>query len=178
MCRAVDAAPIARSLRCMTDAFAALHFPRRPWLDASAVRAAFQRLAAGAHPDRAGSTSAFAELSRAYETLRDPALRLRHFLALEQPALAAPREIPGDLIDWFPRVGARLQALKAGDSTDARSTLAALCALREEAHARIREIGAGAAVTEFEELARLLARLGFLDKWIAQLGEALLAREM
>lgn len=151
----------------MTDAFALLQLPRRPWLDTDEVRAAFQRLAASAHPDRSGSTADFTELTRAYETLRDPAPRLRHFLALEQPGLAAG-EVPADLVDWFPRVAHELK-----NPATAEPALAELTALRDATHAAIRGSSA-----DFPALARQLARLVFLDKWIAQLDEALLAQKL
>jgi len=156
----------------MTDAFALLQLPRQPWLDADQVRAAFQRLAAEAHPDRSGSATDFAELTRAYGILREPASRLRHFLALEQPDLAPVTEIPADLMAWFPRVA---QALKSTTTTPghAENALTELTALRDATHTRIR---AGAA--DPAELSRLLPRLGFLDKWIAQLEEALLALKL
>lgn len=151
----------------MTDAFALLQLPRRPWLDAGEVRAAFQRLAATTHPDRFGSTTAFVELTRAYETLRDPAQRLRHFLALEQPGLGAG-EMPADLVEWFPGVA---HALK--NPAAAESTLAELAPLRDHTHEAIRQNAAN-----LPELTRQLSRLAFLDKWIAQLEEALLAQKL
>lgn len=156
----------------MTDAFALLQLPRQPWLDADEVRAAFQRLAATAHPDRSGSTADFTELTRAYGLLREPASRLRHFLALAQPGLAPVTEIPADLMEWFPRVAKTLQNAAASPG-DAENTLAELTALRDATHARIRE-----SATDSAELARLLPRLSFLDKWITQLSEALLALKL
>lgn len=156
----------------MTDSFSQLSFPHRPWLDADEVRAAFQRLAASAHPDRSGSAADFAELTRAYNTLREPTSRLRHFLALEGPDLAAA-PMPPDLVEWFPRVAQALQ-----QTATAETTLAELTTLREAALAQVREIDSRWNAADFPELARLLARLGFLDKWTHQLSEALLALKL
>ena len=39
----------------MTDAFALLSEPRRPWLDAEALKARFLPLSAAVHPDRVHS---------------------------------------------------------------------------------------------------------------------------
>lgn len=156
----------------MTDAFVLLQLPRRPWFDAGEVRAAFQRLAAEAHPDRSGSSTDFTELNRAYGILREPTSRLRHYLSLEQPNLAPSTEIPADLMEWFPRVAKALKTTTTAPG-DAETALAELTALRDAAHARIRESAADTA-----ELTRLLPRLGFLDKWIAQLEEALLALKL
>lgn len=177
----------------MSDAFALLDLPRRPWLEADDVRAAFQRKAAVAHPDRQGESGDFSELTRAYETLREPASRLRHLLTLEQPGLTIPTGVPPDLMDWFPRVGVQLKALKdaalkraAATSALARAMATAgladanrvqndVKALREQVFVRVREIDAEWPAGDPAELATLAARLGFLDKWIAQLSEAALA---
>lgn len=153
----------------MTDAFAIMGFPRSPWLDPDEVRAAFQRLAACAHPDRSGSTADFSTLSNAYTILREPASRLRHFLSLEAPGLPTAA-MPQDLVEWFPRVA---QALKLNPPQSAETVLTQLTVLRDAAHTCIRE-HAG----DFDELARQLSRLVFLDKWIAQLSEALLALKL
>jgi molecular chaperone HscB len=84
----------------VSDYFALLGQPRRPWLDADALKEAFHRLAAQVHPDRVASASPtvraeanerFAELNAAYSTLRDIKLRLAHLLQLETGSV--PREI-------------------------------------------------------------------------------------
>src|SRR5262245_58283554 len=68
------------------DCFKILQMPRRPWLDEAAVRDRFHQLAANVHPDvAAGSAGEFADLNHAWQTLRSPASRLRHFLELEYP---------------------------------------------------------------------------------------------
>jgi curved DNA-binding protein CbpA len=161
----------------MFDAFSLLQMPRRPWLPADEVRAKFQRLAATAHPDRSGNPGDFAELTRAYETLREPVSLLRHFLALECPGRANTAVPPADLVEWFPRVAAQLQTLKR-DGASARESaaplLAELNALRTAALTRVREL----APADFDGLAQQLGRLSFLDKWTAQLGEALLALDL
>jgi curved DNA-binding protein CbpA len=159
----------------MNDAFSALGFVRRPWLDADEVRANFQRLAAIAHPDRTGSAADFAELTRAYGILREPTPRLRHFLELErvQPATG----IPADLIEWFPRVANVLKQSPAEQQT-VEATLTELNGLRDAALARVREIDRDLGTSDFDELSILLSRLVFLDKWTTQLGEALLALKM
>ena len=180
----------------MFDAYALLHLPRLPWLKSDDVRAAFQSRAAEVHPDRAGEPADFAELTRAYETLREPASRLRHWLALEYPTAALPSGVPADLIPWFPQVAAQLQALKqaAQRKTAATSPLARalamevlrpaeillreLEAVQESAHARIRELGAVLPGEGVAELAALTGKLVFLEKWTAQLSEGVLVLRM
>ncbi len=64
----------------MTDCFELLQEPRRPWLDADALKARFLKLSAAAHPDRfhggtdserAQANDRSAELNAAYNTLRE-----------------------------------------------------------------------------------------------------------
>jgi curved DNA-binding protein CbpA len=183
----------------VTDYFALLDQPRRPWLDDAALRDAFHRRAAELHPDApTGDGAAFAELNAAYATLRDPVPRLRHLLALEEPAaLTRPTPIPADLSELFPVVGAARQvmvgfttrraaassavarALIAGEEAGVRSTATAarnaLDASRERALEELRAIDAQWSAPEARAaLAALHGRLAFLEKWDAQLREAAL----
>ncbi len=93
----------------MTDYFALLEEPRRPWLDPEELKQKYHRLTLAAHPDtRAESTSgdAFAELSKGYRTLADPKQRLLHLLILEGHAPATNSQaVPNDLADLFLNVG-------------------------------------------------------------------------
>ena len=174
----------------MSDAFARLDLPRRPWLEEDAVRAAFQVRAAAAHPDRAGATGEFAALAAAAETLREPVDRLRHLLALEAPEVAIPEGVPGELMSWFPRVGAALaelkkavdwkgggplqQALLAGAIRSGEGAVSEVKALWDEACGEIRRIDATWPAPAWEDLARLAARLRFIGRWLRQLEEAVL----
>ena len=76
----------------MTDNFALLNEPRRPWLDVDLLKQKFLARASGAHPDRvhnasdsekAEVTKRYIELNAAYNCLADPKLRLLHLLELE-----------------------------------------------------------------------------------------------
>jgi curved DNA-binding protein CbpA len=99
----------------MTDAFALLSEPRRPWLDAEALKARFLPLSAAVHPDRVHSASEaekaaantrYAELNAAYNALREPRDRLLHLLELE--AGGKPKDvqrIPPGTMDLFVEVG-------------------------------------------------------------------------
>jgi len=84
----------------MTDNFALLNEPRRPWLDPNALKQKFLALATAAHPDRSHNageaeksevTQRYAQLSAAYHCLAEPKLRLLHLLELELGAK------PGDI---------------------------------------------------------------------------------
>ena len=99
----------------MTDYFALLNEPRRPWLDAETLKQKFLTLSATVHPDRvhhlgeaerAAAQDRYTELNTAYNCLREPKERLQHLLQLE---LGAQRKdiqrIPSDLMDLSLEVG-------------------------------------------------------------------------
>ena len=168
----------------MQDAFAILQLPRRPWLEEAEVRAAFQKAAARMHPDAAsGSAADFSELTKAYQTLRKPALRLRHLLALECPAAPSTAPLPAELMGLFPVIAAVRQKL------DSARSPADLASARFEAQAADKQLqdamdlalgdarkadGSWPSEAALHALPALQARLAFLEKWQAQLREALL----
>jgi len=98
----------------MTDYFALLSQPRRPWLDPDSLKQQFLALSAQCHPDRVHSASdvekvaaqrRYLELNAAYNCLRDNKQRLLHLLELERGT--KPNElqnIPADLMDLFLQV--------------------------------------------------------------------------
>jgi len=175
------------------DHFAALSLPRSPWLDAEMLKRRFHERSASAHPDAGGSVAAFAALNEAWQVLRDPATRLRHYLEWEHPeSLPLAAATPADLGDLFMDVAsARQEAqrlagkLAAAASPLARSLLAGekqtrlarLEALRERIQAPLETAHATLAAGERDpaQLAALLARMVFLGKWSAQLRESILA---
>jgi curved DNA-binding protein CbpA len=99
----------------MKDYFALLVEPRRPWLDADALKVKFHTLSSEAHPDRVHSASGaekqaanerYAELNAAYNCLREPKDRLRHLLELELGGKPGGVErVPEDAMELFTRVG-------------------------------------------------------------------------
>ena len=102
-------------MRETTDLFAVLDEPRRPWLDADALRKNFLALSAALHPDRvhnlgdperAAAQDRYTRLNAAYHCLREPKERLRHLLELERGALPKDvQQIPGDLMDLSLEIG-------------------------------------------------------------------------
>jgi curved DNA-binding protein CbpA len=98
----------------MTDHFALLNEPRRPWLEPELLKAKFLKLAAEAHPDKQhGSSEAekspanrrYAELSAAYNCLAEPKSRLLHPIELELGAKPKDvQQIPPPLADLFAEV--------------------------------------------------------------------------
>jgi len=98
----------------MTDFFALLNEPRRPWFEPEALKAKFLKLAAEMHPDKRHSLSEaekspanrrYAELNAAYNCLAEPKSRLQHLLELELGAKPKDvQQIPADLADLFAEV--------------------------------------------------------------------------
>lgn len=188
----------------MIDHFAILAQPRRPWLDADALKDAFHRATAQEHPDVAGgSGETSAALNAAYAVLREPATRLRHLLELEWPGVSpTPAAIPAALADFFGRIatlrqaGAALakkeaaaqsplaRALLAGDRAtlrrDLQSVLAELETAEAAALADLRALDAEWNSSEPRAAAQLAAAqqcFSFLAKWQAQLREDLFKLE-
>ena len=99
----------------MTDHFAFLEEPRRPWLDAEALRTKFLARSSELHPDRfhgaaeadqLAATAGFATLNAAHQCLREPRERLRHLLELESGVVPADTQrIPAETMDLFMEVG-------------------------------------------------------------------------
>lgn len=107
----------------MTDYFALLNEPRRPWLEAEALKEKFLALSAEVHPDRVHLSSEadklaanrrYTELNAAYSCLREPRDRLRHLLELELGKKPSDlTNVPDDLMDLFFGVGKVLKETDA-----------------------------------------------------------------
>jgi curved DNA-binding protein CbpA len=99
----------------MTDYFALLNEPRRPWLDEASLKEKFLALSARFHPDRVhqspeperhAASRHFAELNAAYQCLREPKDRLRHLLELESGAKPADiQRVPEEMMASLFEVG-------------------------------------------------------------------------
>lgn len=107
----------------MTDHFALLDEPRRPWLDVDALKQKFLARSAAVHPDRVHQSPAaeklaanarYTALNAAYQCLREPRERLRHLLELELGNKPSDlTSVPDELMDLFFVVG---QALRDADA--------------------------------------------------------------
>jgi curved DNA-binding protein CbpA len=90
----------------MTDLFAALGLPRSPWLDPDEIKERHHAAMASAHPDKSSSSARSATvLNEARRVLENPALRLRHLLALEFPD-QKPAAASNPDWDFFQKTGA------------------------------------------------------------------------
>ncbi len=183
-----------RELYGVMDCFASLQIPRAPYADAAAVTDAFHHIAATVHPDAPdGSNSKFADLNLAWQTLREPASCLRHYLELEFPGvLAGAEHTPPALGDLFMDIAsARQGALTFASKRDSAASPLNRALLEPERIAHygkieslISEVAArkDAAIEAIrarhatpKQLADLLATITFLGKWMAQLRESALA---
>ncbi len=99
----------------MTDYFALLGEPRRPWLDEEQLKSKFFGLSASVHPDHAHSLAEtekkatherYTELNAAYNCLREPKERLRHLIELSRGTKPAHvQQVPGALVEIFFEIG-------------------------------------------------------------------------
>jgi curved DNA-binding protein CbpA len=99
----------------MEDAFSLLGEPRRPWLDADALKQTFLSLSSTVHPDRvhasdpaakAAATAQYSALNAAYNSLREPKDRLLLLLELETGVPPSDiQRIPPGTMDLFVDVG-------------------------------------------------------------------------
>ncbi|HYR57444.1 MAG TPA: hypothetical protein VEO95_02395 [Chthoniobacteraceae bacterium] len=187
----------------MIDHFAILGQPRRPWLEADALKDAFHRRSAALHPDVPGTGNAaqFAALNAAYAALREPASRVRHLLELIDPAAlntaAAPpielsdlfmqlaglrRRLDDLLVKRNPASSALARALLAGDESAQRREFDTMRGRLETAEAaalaEVRAIDSrwsDRTAEDARSLASLYHRLSYLARWLAQTREALFA---
>ncbi len=119
----------------MTDYFALLNAPRRPWLDAEALKAQFLVRSGAVHPDRVHQASEadklaanqrYTELNAAYHCLREPRSRVRHLLELELGTKPSDlTSVPDDLMELFFSVGKAFREVDAllAEKTKATSPL-------------------------------------------------------
>jgi curved DNA-binding protein CbpA len=116
----------------MTDNFALLNEPRRPWLEADLLKQKFLALSANLHPDRIHSaseadklaaTKKFTELNAAFNCLAEPKLRLLHLLELELGT--KPKDIqtiPTALADLFAEVANSCRSADGSLAEKAKAT--------------------------------------------------------
>lgn len=107
----------------MTDYFALLDEPRRPWIDPGPLKEKFLARSSEVHPDRfhqlpetgcQAAQTRYAELNAAHQCLADPRARLLHLLELELGRKSpAVQEMPGELPELFLETGALLKATDA-----------------------------------------------------------------
>ncbi len=183
----------------MTDLFALFEEAPRPWLDPEALKEKYHALTARHHPDVAGAAGDFAEINRAYQTLCDPAARLRHLLELEAPgAVSRAQPVPEDIAAFFAPVAearqgvdAFLKKLAGAASPLAKALLSneqyqvqerleeTIAGLREKQDSLLSQVREADALwltdrpAALSLLPALWQSLGYTAKWLATLRESL-----
>ena len=114
------------------DCFALLNEPRRPWLDADALKTKFLSLSAEVHPDRVhespeavklAATARYTALNAAHNCLREPRDRIRHLLELELGHKPSDlTNVPNDLMDLFFEIGKGFREVDAFLAEKTRAT--------------------------------------------------------
>lgn len=181
----------------MTDFFAVLRVPARPWLDPDTLRDVYVRLSGALHR-QAGSQDELVALNRAFQVLNNPATRVEHLLSLTGAEPGA-REIAPVMGEFFGRVAARLleadrllgeisarssalaralrlqrvHALQA-DLDNIAQELAAYEAQRLEALRELDQAWGHRSAGTCKALAQVAVDLTFLQKWRGQIRERLL----
>lgn len=187
----------------VADYFAMLGQPRQPFLDEKALEGAFHSRARTLHPDVATEESSerFAELNRAFGTLRDPRSRLEHLLTLEGAA-AGDQSVELELAELFARAAEMANHIR-GELADTEAAGSAIAdsvrrlrrrELREELapvmkELRVYETEARAELQTLNEswqrdragslasARRLQQRFAFLQRWLSTLAELSFALE-
>ena len=93
----------------MFDAFATLQLPRQVNLSDEDIRNAYRQAGKREHPDDGGNEENFSLVSKAYQILLSPAMRLRHWLELHDVTGDSRGVVDGALLDDFGKVGHCLQ---------------------------------------------------------------------
>jgi DnaJ-domain-containing protein 1 len=130
----------------MTDYFALLDEPRRPWLDSEALKEKFFTRSTTVHPDRvhnlgkaekASAQEEYVRLNAAYNCLREPKTRLRHLLELELGAVPKDvQQVPADLMELFMETN---QACRSADALIAENSTATSPLLKVQLFERCQE---------------------------------------
>ncbi len=150
----------------MTDYFALLGQPKRPWLDLEQLEKKYHELARTTHPDQsARSADEFAELNKAYRTLCDPKSRMEHLLVLAgKPPLAAMTDVPADLVELFMKIA---PGMRGSETESVRESLMQVSQSFDAALHDLQHLDAAWAVDEgcLSAAEKLYCRLSFLGRW-------------
>jgi DnaJ-domain-containing protein 1 len=178
----------------MIDFFAVFGLEPRPVLDVDVLGDLFANKSKTSHPDRAADGD-FATLNQAFNTLRDPASRILHLLALSEEE-AQPKAPSAGVSAWFGKMATDLQRFDRMFHPLSQETSSLLRAIKfQEAQAILADLeqisegltcekeGLLQTMTEIDarwpsdrgedrdSLAQIACDLRFLEKWLAQISE-------
>ncbi|GAA5495691.1 co-chaperone protein HscB [Rubritalea halochordaticola] len=157
-------------------------------LDLETLRDSYQKIAAENHPDQGGDKTTFDAINLAYNTLRSPAKRLKHYMELKGIEYDSRGSVTSDLMDLFMSVGETLQKTDAFLRKKSAATTALAKALLEPESMLLQET-LGSEISKIEEkqnaylnrltdspeindLPQITRNLAFLEKWHAQLQQS------
>lgn len=163
-------------------------------LDLEVAESAWRERSRGAHPDSStGDAAAAAEIHEAWNTIKTPASRLRHWLELNQIEIPRAGAISERMMGMFAEVGGVLnevdafiakkkaattalaKALLTEAEMNAQQTLQAMIAkLQSEQTILQSKFAEIDAAKDFSAGLDVLSQLGFLEKWSAQCRERFL----
>ncbi len=182
----------------MDDAFATLGLERRLDLPDTDIENAWRELSRDLHPDGDhGDADRAAAVNLAWQTLRSPGRRLRHWLTLHGVEVARQSAIDPALMDLFSEISPTLaaadevlkkraaagsnllRALLAESEIDAQMRLQRLLGRltreREATTAQFPAFQSEAASGQFKTALDATGRLGFLEKWESQIQQRLMS---
>ena len=147
----------------MTDYFALLQQPRKPWLDPEQLKQKYHELARQSHPDK--------NVNEAHRVLADPKSRLQHLLALEGVVLAASsNEIPEELSDLFMEVAPALNKIDNPNVKSVDDLIARVTQLYDQALAELQRVDSRWR-KQLPLLEKLYYRISYLTRWQTLLDE-------
>jgi len=179
------------------DAFAEFGLPRQVDLEVEVIEDKWRELSRSVHPDaEGGDADRAAAVNQAHQLLVAPGSRLRHWLELHGRS-ARDAAMDDQMMLFFSQVGGSLQVadevLKKRSAATTAMGRAVLATAEWESQARLQKLlgelgeAIAAAIARFPEIdaageegdfglaESTAARLGFFEKWQAQIRERLVA---
>ena len=147
----------------MTDYFALLEQPRKPWLDPEELKQKYHELARRSHPDE--------NVNDAYRVLADAKSRLQHLLALAGVAPAASsNEIPEELTDLFMAIAPALNKIDTPNVKSVDDLIVRVKQLYDQALSELQRVDSRWR-KELPLLEKLYCRISYLTRWQSLLEE-------
>ncbi len=144
----------------MTDYFALLGQPRKPWLDPKELKKKYHALVRSNQPD--------GNVNEAYRMLLDPKQRLQHLLNLE--GVTAADEVPSELADLFMEIASVLNKIDRSDANQLTELIDRVQQQFDRALEEVRELDANWNAM-LGALEKLYQRISYLTRWQALLEE-------
>jgi curved DNA-binding protein CbpA len=157
----------------MTDYFALLEQPRKPWLDAEQLKQKYHRLVRIIHPDRQSDKNdsndpELATINEAYRILIDPKLRLQHLLKLEGVAISD--DIPEELADLFMTIAPTLNKIDKQKAKEVEDMIGRVQEFSDRVLAEIRALDASWR-ENLAQIEKAYRAISYVARWLELLEE-------